>query len=218
MKTTSRSILKKIKSHERWLNNGSGKRADFSGEDLSDMDFSGSDLRYANFQQAIVDGASFEFSNLSFSSLYHARAFRTNFSRSSLCMTVLDYIKAPEALFHKVDFSNSTLVEAYLYKADLSFARFVNTNMKGACIKGAKISWFSRELISHILTEAADMDINKRKISGLILISDDLCWGDFLAIKSPLKRWVIDTLLEYSVGEDLERILMKYDYCYRKKT
>jgi hypothetical protein len=68
-------------------------------------------------------------------------------------------------------------------------------SLVGASLVGASLNWSSHTLIAEILLRAAEEDIEKRKIAGLIAISRDWCWDEFLLLKNdPLFDWALDTL------------------------
>ncbi len=71
------------------------------------------------------------------------------------------------------------------------------------------MSWSSHDLLSEILRRDAEDDVEKRKVSGLILVSRDMCWDDFLAIDSPLRDWAIETLAKYVVDGDGSPAILK---------
>jgi hypothetical protein len=103
------------------------------------------------------------------------------------------------ASLSRADLSRASLSEADLYGADLYGA-----DLYGADLYGAKIAWTSHTVVAELLKRAAEIDVEKRKIAGLILISTDWCWEDFLALKiSPkLKKWALDTLAQYVTEGD----------------
>jgi hypothetical protein len=41
------------------------------------------------------------------------------------------------------------------------------------------LSWESHDLLAEILRRAAGLDLAKRKIAGLVLVSRDWCWEEF---------------------------------------
>jgi len=51
--------------------------------------------------------------------------------------------------------------------------------------------------MSEILLRAAGSDIEKRKIAGLIRISPDWCWSQFLALDDPLTDWALEELAKW---------------------
>lgn len=93
-----------------------------------------------------------------------------------------------------VDLRDADLRGADLRGADFRRADLRGANFRQARLEGARLNWSSHNLLSEILRRAAGDDIEKRKVAGLIAISTDLCWGDFLALKDPLTGWALDTL------------------------
>ena len=82
-----------------------------------------------------------------------------------------------------------------------------NANLDGANLRGAKSIWQSHDIIAEILRREAGDDIEKRKLVGLILVSRDWCWKDFLQHADPLKPWAINVLREF--GKDDETMPAK---------
>ena len=100
--------------------------------------------------------------------------------------------------------SGADLCGAYLRGADLRGAY-----LGGADLGGAKMNWQSRDILGEILRRAAGLDIGKRKVAGLVLISRDWCWSRFATLESdPLFDWALDTLAEYvQDGDDAPDIV-----------
>jgi len=82
-------------------------------------------------------------------------------------------------------------------QANLTGADLTGADLWGAYLTGAKLNWNSHQLVSEILQRAAGNDIEKRKIAGLIRISPDWCWSQFLAINDPLTDWALDELAKW---------------------
>jgi hypothetical protein len=55
-----------------------------------------------------------------------------------------------------------------------------------------------------LLRQAAGNDIQKRMIAGLIAVSFDWCWKDFITIESDLKDWALDVLAGHVTDMDVE--------------
>ena len=62
---TRKELRDVIKSHERWLNGGDGKRANLSDADLSCADLSCANLSGANLSDANLSGANLRYADLS---------------------------------------------------------------------------------------------------------------------------------------------------------
>ena len=73
-----------IKSHEKWLNCGDGKRAVLCDVDLSNINLNHSDLRGADLSGANLIGANLSDANLSGADLYCANLSDANLSGASL--------------------------------------------------------------------------------------------------------------------------------------
>ena len=112
------------------------------------------------------------------------------------------------------DLRGAYLRGAYLGSADLGGADLRGADLRGAYLGGAdlggaKMNWQSRDILGEILRRAAGLDIGKRKVAGLVLISRDWCWSRFATLESdPLFDWALDTLAEYvQDGDDAPDIV-----------
>jgi len=117
------------------------------------------------------------------------------------------------------DLSGANLSGAYLSGANLSGANLGGANLRGANLSGANLSeanlseaylreanlreaalnWQSHNLLAEVLRRAADDDVPRRMLAGLILISHDWCWGKFLAlnIDPELREWGLSVMRGY---------------------
>ncbi len=91
----------------------------------------------------------------------------------------------------------ASLSRANLSGANLSGANLYGANLYGASLSGAKINWMSHGLIAVLLFRAAGDSVSRRQIAGLVAVSTDWCWEQFLAIRLREKKWALDTLAEY---------------------
>ena len=100
---------------------------------------------------------------------------------------------------------------AHLQGAHLQGAHLQGAYLQSAYLQGAKINWRSHALISEILLLWAGSDVDKRKIAGLIGISTDWCWGQFLTIfNDPLFGSVIAELSKWvTEGDNAPSILIE---------
>ena len=87
------------------------------------------------------------------------------------------------------DLSWVDLREAFLSGADL----------RGAFLSGAVVSWQSHDMIAEILRRAAADNPARRMLAGLILISRDWCWDEFLEldIDSDDREWALAELRQW---------------------
>ena len=69
---TKKELREIIKSHEKWLNNDNGERADLSGANLRYADLRGANLRYADLSDADLRGANLSGADLSGANLSDA--------------------------------------------------------------------------------------------------------------------------------------------------
>ena len=85
-----------IKSHEKWLNCGDGKRAVLCDVDLSNINLNHSDLRGADLSGANLIGANLSDANLSGANLNDANLCCANLSRANLRCASLRNVKCDE--------------------------------------------------------------------------------------------------------------------------
>ena len=97
----------------------------------------------------------------------------------------------------------ANLCSANLCGAKLNWASFYGANLDGASFDGANLNWQSHALIAEILRRNAGDDVKKRMVAGMILISRDWRWDDFLSLKidRSLRKWALTTLAQH-VRED----------------
>lgn len=112
------------------------------------------------------------------------------------------------------DLTCANLTGARLTGANLTGADFRCAHLFGVCFRGAdltnvdltgsKLAWQSHDLLAEILRRAAGDDVTKLKVAGLILISRDKCWKDFLdmAEREPLAGWALDELAKWVQPDD----------------
>ena len=87
------------------------------------------------------------------------------------------------------DLSYSDLSYSNLSGSDLRYS-----DLSGSNLSGSKINWQSHDIIAELLRLEAGDDIQKRMVAGLILVSRDWCWNQFLAIEHEQRNWALETL------------------------
>lgn len=145
-----------------------------SNASLSSADLRNANLRYANLSSADLRSTNLFYANLSYADLRYADLFYANLGYANLRY-------------------------ADLRGADLSYADLINADLRST-----KINWNSHSLIAEILRQKAENDYKRRMIAGLILVSTDWCWKDFLAlpISKKDKAWVFSVLKEYVTNDN----------------
>lgn len=100
-----------------------------------------------------------------------------------------------------------------LHSADLRDADLRDADLRGAYLNGADlrvatIDWQSHDLVAELLRQHAGDDVQKLMVAGLVLISRDWCWKQFLAIEHEQRQWAIDTLRQYvREGDEAPEVL-----------
>jgi len=90
--------------------------------------------------------------------------------------------------------AGANLARANLARANLAGANLDGANLDGANLAGIKVNWTSHDLIAEILRRWAKDSIPRRMLVGLIVLSRDWCWPQFLRIKHPEKKAVLAEL------------------------
>lgn len=168
-----------------------GSPADLYGANLRDADLRDTDLRGARLCDADLSGADLRDADLSWADLRGA-----NLSRAYLAGTYLH---------------GANLRGADLRWADLRDANLFGVNLRHADLSGAKFNWQSHALLGEVLRQEAGENITRRQIAGLVVVSTDLCWPDFLKLRLKEKRWALTTLAKrIQPGDYHPKILDKY--------
>ena len=94
------------------------------------------------------------------------------------------------------------LRDAYLRGADLRGTNLRGADLRGADLTGAYLNWNSRDLIAELLRQAAGESWQRRALAGLILVSRDWCWKEFLALEHPEQEWALGVLRQYVTDGD----------------
>ena len=100
---------------------------------------------------------------------------------------------------------------ANLSRANLSGANLSRASLSGSDLSETKINWQSHDLLAEILRRAAGADIQKRSLAGLILISRDWCWKEFLSLDHTEREWALGELAKWvQDGDRHPEILDQY--------
>jgi uncharacterized protein YjbI with pentapeptide repeats len=206
--------------------------ADLTGADLTGADLTGADLRGAYLTGAYLRGAYLTGAYLRGADLtgaYLTGAYLRGAYLTGADLTGADltgaYLRGAYltgAYLRGADLTGAYLRGAYLRGAylrgadltgaDLRGADLTGAYLTGADLTGAKINWNSHQMLAEILLRAADEDVERRKIAGLILVSLDWCWEKFTSVLSKSERaWVASVLVGYVVdGDDAPAKLKRY--------
>ena len=173
-----------IKSHEMWLNNGYGKRANLCGADLSRTDLCGTNLRCAdmsgtNLRLAYLCGADMSGTDLRCADMSGADMSGTNLryadmSGADMSGTDLSRANLSGANLRGADMSGTDLSRAYLCGADMRGADLRGANLIGADLSGANL--IGADLSGADLS-GADMsgtDLSRANLSGARLNGADM--------------------------------------------
>ena len=103
------------------------------------------------------------------------------------------------------------LIELGMPEGKLPKEHALNMDLRGADLSDAMVNWASHDIVAEILRRHAKDDIAKRKVAGLILISHDWCWADFVKLHDPLQAWAFSVLADYvQDGDNAPKLLARY--------
>ena len=153
--------------------------------------------------RAVSDGANLDGANLRGANLVRANLVRANLDWANLRRANLDGANLDGANLDGANLDGANLDGANLDGANLDGANLDGANLRRANLDGAKINWTSHALVAEILRRAADGDIERRKFAGLVLISRDWCWAEFLRMTSdPQLEIALDELAKWVTEDD----------------
>lgn len=173
-------------AHAAWACNRSGTLLMKVGANLH-----GANLSLANLSGAYLIVADMSWANLSGADLSWAYLRGANLCRAELIGANLSWANLVGA---KLSLAN--LIGANLSGANLRRTELIGANLSGADLSGANLNWQSHDLIAEILRQAAGNRPQRRALAGLILISRDWCWEEFLGLRVPptVRAWALETL------------------------
>jgi len=114
----------------------------------------------------------------------------------------LDGASLEGALLNRALLNGASLNGVSLEGAWLNRAWLNRALLNGASLEGARLNWQSHDLIAEILRRAAGNVVAKRSLAGLVLISRDWCWDEFLAIDHSEREWALDELRKWVQSGD----------------
>jgi uncharacterized protein YjbI with pentapeptide repeats len=171
--STTIDLAAVLESHRKWLRSeAGGVKADLRGTDLR-----GANLRYANLRYADLGGANLGHADLSDANLRYANLGGANLGCANLG-------------------------HADLSGADLGGANLGGANLRYADLRGAKFNWQSHALLSEILLRAAGDNMGRRMLAGLVAVSTDWCWDQWLSLEHPERAWAIAELAKWVRPDD----------------
>ena len=159
--------------------------ADLNGANLNGANLNGADLNGANLRGADLNGADLRYANLRYADLNGANLNGADLRGADPRYANLRY----------ADLNGANLNGANLRGANLRGANLRYANLNGADLNELKtISISDHYLLSQILLNNAKT-IKQRKWAGLIRISLDWCWNDFLKnMSKPCIKWCVSIL------------------------
>ena len=184
---TTQEIAEVVKQHKLWHNHHGGLRAHLRYADLRGADLSGAYLPAADLCGADLSGAYLPAANLCGADL----------RETCLQHAYLQYADLRSADLRRANLRGADLWGADLRNANLRIANLWGADLRCANLRGAILNWSSRDLIAAILLSEAGTHLARRSLAGLVLVSRDWCWKDFMALKHPETAWAIEVLTPY---------------------
>jgi len=154
----------------------------------------GADLRGADLHCVDLTGATLYQADLSGANLCGAVLRGADLRRASLPAASLRLANLQCADLSRTDLYRGNLCGASLRGANLTDAHLNFATLHRADLRDASLNWDSHELISAVLMQEAGHNTAKRAVAGLIRVSYDWCWEQFLALYVPEWEWAIEVL------------------------
>ena len=149
-------------------------------------------------EKANLSSADLRSANLSWADLRSANLRSANLSSADLSSADLSSANLRSANLSWADLRSANLSSADLRSANLSSADLSSADLSSADLSSIKANWRSHRLIAHLLLREAGSSVAKRKVAGLIAVSQDWCWPDFLKLRRNRHfSWAIDVLASY---------------------
>jgi hypothetical protein len=184
-----------LRLHALWVESSpEGEQANLQGVNLQEVNLQGVDISWVNLREA---------------NLRRADLFRANLRGASLYKANLHRADLREANLRGVDFFRADLNMANLERANLHMAYFSGADLRGAYFYGATLNWSSHDLIAELLSREMGNDLEQRQLTGLILISKNWCWNDFLKLKHPAQDWALSVLAKYIQPYDAAPLILR---------
>jgi len=143
--------------------------------------------------------------------MHEANLYGANLIGADLIDANLRWANLRDADLRDANLRGAYLRGANLYGANLIGADLIDANLRWTDLRGAKLNWQSHTLIGEVLRREAGENIARRQIAGLVAVSTDLCWPDFLRLRLKERRWALTTLAKHiQPDDDHPAILDKY--------
>ena len=184
-----------VEANSLYVRGKGGERANLRGATLEGASLKRADLREANLEGANLWGANLWQANLGGTNLRGSHLERANLEGANLEGVYLEW---------------ANLWQANLGGTNLRGAHLERANLEGASLEGAYLNWMSHNLIAEILRQAAGDSVRRRMIAGLVTVSTDWCWEDFLRIRHKERKWALETLASYVQEGDFTPKTLKW--------
>ena len=157
--------------------------ANLKGANFNDANLEGANLTGANLRSAELKGANIENADLRGAILYRSDLRFINLAgaklaQARLCGSNLAGANFFGAIIYNADFSFTNLAGANFDRTNLGGANFCRANLKCTNLDVDVPPTKSHDFIAEILLR--ENHKYSREVAGLILVSMDWCWNDFL--------------------------------------
>ena len=189
---------------EEWQPGIDLRAATLTRANLTRADLTAATLTRANLTRANLTGADLTGANLTWADLPWANLPWANLPWANLTGANLTGADLPWADLTGANLTEANLTRANLIGANLTGADLTEANLIGAHLAGIVVAWQSHALLADILRRAAGDNVPRRMLAGLIAISTDWCWGEFLNldIDPALREWAIAELRQWVRDSD----------------
>lgn len=158
---TNKELKNILDKHAKWVEDEkdpAGKQADFSGQDLHDMDFSGANVFRAIFKNAKLDNAKFIGASAGYANFRNAYLENADFSDADVNDCDFTNAKLINAVFADASLQNTNFTGADCTSADFNHARFDVSNLTNANFTDADLN--------HAVFGDVDKEANSVKFTG----------------------------------------------------
>ena len=154
------------------------KGANLQGSHISLANLQGANLKGANFNDANLEGANLTGANLRSAELKGANIENADLRGAILYRSDLRFINLAGAKLAQARLCGSNLAGANFDRTNLGGANFCRANLKCTNLDVDVPPTKSHDFIAEILLR--ENHKYSREVAGLILVSMDWCWNDFL--------------------------------------
>lgn len=173
--------------------------ANLSGADMQGAAFWTSNLRCSHMVHAIVAGALFDAVNMHGANLYGANL--DDVTMRNCCILYRSVLAGASLL--RATLEHAMLDMANMEGADLQGANLHGARLQNAILTGVRMNWYSRELITEILRQAAT-EAEHYAVVGQFVAAARWDWDTLATLGEGQAQWAFRVLTAYArPGDEL---------------